>query len=354
MKIALDAMGGDDAPVQIVQGAVLAAREYGIEIVLVGQPDAVRAELAKADTSGLELTIEPAASVIPMDEHSPSTAWRRQRDSSLSVALQMLADNKVDAVVSAGNTGAVVSGGTFILRRIEGIDRPALGLAFPAMGNIGKVFLVDVGATPDAKPYFLVQWARMASIYTERVLGVPNPRVGLISNGEEEIKGSELVRETFPLLQQSGLNFIGNVEGKDIPTGIADVVVTDGFTGNVIIKTVEGTARMILDLLRAELTSSLPSKLLAAGLRPNFRRVANRLDYAEYGGSIVMGVNGVLIKPHGRSNAKAIMNAIRVGKTAVEQDIMSVFRGLGENAPHDAVDDRRPTTDDQVRATRET
>lgn len=330
MRIALDAMGGDDAPVETVQGAVLAAREYGIEIVLVGKPEVLQAELARSDISGLTLPIEPAASVIPMDEHTPSTAWRRQRNSSLSVALQMLADNKVDAVVSAGNTGAVVAGGTFILRRIQGIDRPALGVPFPAMGNVGKVFLVDVGATPDARPYFLVQWARMASIYTERVLGVPNPRVGLISNGEEEVKGSELVRETFPLLQQSGLNFIGNIEGNDIPTGIADVVVTDGFTGNVILKTVEGTAKMIFDLLRAELTSSLPTKLLAAGLRSNFRSIAGRLDYAEYGGSIVMGVNGILIKPHGRSNAKAIKNAIRVGKSAVEQNIMSVFRELGE------------------------
>ncbi|MEO8287235.1 MAG: phosphate acyltransferase PlsX [Chloroflexota bacterium] len=330
MRIALDAMGGDNAPVETVLGAVQAAREYGIEIVLVGNPEVLRAELAKSDTAGLKLPIEPAASVIPMDEHAPSTAWRRQRDSSLSISLQMLADGKVDAVVSAGNTGAVVSGGTFILRRIEGIDRPALGVPFPTMGNIGKVFIVDVGATPDAKPHFLLQWARMASIYTERVMGVPRPRVGIVSNGEEEIKGSELVRETFPLLQESGLNFIGNVEGKDIPFGVADVVVTDGFTGNVIIKTVEGTAKMIFDLLKAELTSSLPTKLLAAGLRSNFRRIGDRLDYAEYGGSIVMGVNGILIKPHGRSNAKAIKNAIRVGKTAAEQDIMAVFRELGE------------------------
>ena len=328
-KIAIDAMGGDDAPSEIVKGAIEAAREYGIEIVLVGQPDAIRAELAKGDTAGLSLTIEPAASVIPMDEHSPSTAWRRQRDSSLSVALQMLADGKVDAVVSAGNTGAVVAGGTFIVKRVEGIDRPALGVPFPAMGNIGKVFLCDVGATPDAKPEYLVQWARMAAVYMERVIGVPNPRVGLVSNGEEETKGSELVRETFPLLQKSGLNFIGNVEGRDIPNGVADVVVTDGFTGNVILKTTEGVAKMIFDLLRSELKSSLKTKLLAAGLRPNFRRIGDRLDYAEYGGSIVMGVNGVLIKPHGRSNAKAIKNAIRVAKSAVEQDIMSVFRELG-------------------------
>lgn len=329
MKIALDAMGGDAAPVETVKGAIDAAREYGIEIVLVGKPDAVKAELGKEDTGGLKLTIEPAASVIPMDEHQPSTAWRRQRDSSLTVGLQMLADRKVDALVSAGNTGAVVSGGLFVVRRIEGVDRPALGVAFPVMGNIGKVFLVDVGATPDAKPHYLLQWARMAAVYAERVYGIKNPRVGLVSNGEEEIKGSELVRETFPLLQASGLNFIGNIEGKDIPNGMADVVVTDGFTGNVIIKTTEGVARMILDLLRTELTGSMTSKLMAAGLRPNFRRVRDRLDYAEYGGSIVMGVDGLLIKAHGRSNAKAIKNAIRVAKSAVEQDVIGLFRELG-------------------------
>jgi glycerol-3-phosphate acyltransferase PlsX len=326
MKIALDAMGGDNAPAETVAGAVEAAREYGIEIVLVGKPDAIQAELARTDTTGLKLPIEPAATVIPMDEHQPSTAWRRQRDSSLAVALQMLADGKVDAVVSAGNTGAVVSGGTFIVRRIDGIDRPALGIPFPALGATGKVFIADVGATPDARAHFLVQWARMGAIYTERVMGVPRPRVGLVSNGEEEVKGSELVRETFPLLQQSGLNFIGNVEGKDIPEGTTDVVITDGFTGNVIIKTVEGVAKMILDTLRAELTSSLRSKLFAMGLRGNFRKMRDRLDYAEYGGAIVMGLNGVLIKPHGRSNAKAIKNAIRVAKSAVEQEVIALFR----------------------------
>ncbi|HYP19113.1 MAG TPA: phosphate acyltransferase PlsX [Chloroflexia bacterium] len=331
MRIALDAMGGDHAPLETVKGAIEAAREYGIEVVLVGQEAAIKAELAKETITGLKLTIEPAASVIPMDEHQPSTAWRRQRDSSLTVGLQLLADRKVDALVSAGNTGAVVSGGTFVLRRIEGIDRPALGVPFPAMGNIGKIFLVDVGATPDAKPHYLLQWARLASIYMERVYDVKNPRIGLVSNGEEEIKGSELVRETFPLLQNSGLNFMGNVEGKDVCSGVADVVVTDGFTGNVLLKTTEGVAKMIFDLLRSELTSSPLTKLFAAALRPNFRRIAARLDYAEYGGSIVMGVDGLLIKPHGRSNAKAIKNAIRVAKSGVEQDVMTIFRQVGES-----------------------
>lgn len=330
MKIALDGMGGDNAPVETVKGAVEAAREYGVTVVLTGDPVRLKEELQRAGAGSASIEIEPAASVIPMDEHAPSTAWRRMPDSSLSVALRLLADGKVDAAVSAGNTGAVVSGGTFILRRIEGIDRPALGVPFPAANPGARVFLADVGATPDAKPHYLLQWANMSAVYMERVQGVKNPRVGLVSNGEEEIKGSELVRETFPLLQGSGLNFIGNVEGKDIPAGLADVVITDGFTGNVILKTTEGVAKMITTVLREELTSSITSKLFAAGLRSNFRRLAGRLDYAEYGGALVMGVNGVLIKPHGRSNAKAIKNAIRVARSSVERDIISMFRQLGQ------------------------
>lgn len=331
MRIALDGMGGDHAPVETVKGAVEAAREYGITVVLTGDPRQLRAELQRVGSDSARVEIEPAASVIPMDERAPSTAWRRMPDSSLSVALRLVADGNVDAAVSAGNTGAVVSGGIFILKRIEGIDRPALGTPFPATNPGTRVFLADVGATPDAKPHYLVQWANMSAVYMERVQGVKNPRVGLVSNGEEETKGSELVRETFPLLQESGLNFIGNVEGKDIPLGVADVVITDGFTGNVILKTTEGVAKMITTVLRSEMTSSTLSKLLAAGLRQNFRRLGDRLDYAEYGGVIVMGLNGVLIKPHGRSNAKAIKNAIRVAKSAVDQDITSIFRQLGQS-----------------------
>lgn len=337
MKIALDAMGGDTAPVETVKGAVEAAREYGITLVLVGDPQRIRAELSKVGAPSKGIEIEPAASVIPMDEHTPSTAWRRMPDSSLSVALRLLADRKVDGVVSAGNTGAVVAGGTFVLKRVEGIDRPALGVPFPATSKSNRVFIADVGATPDAKPHYLVQWAQMSSVYMERVQGIKNPRVGLVSNGEEEVKGSELVRETFPLLQASGLNFVGNVEGKDIPFDVADVVITDGFTGNVIIKTTEGVARMITTLLKKEMTSSLPSKLLAAGLRGNFRRISNSLDYAEYGGAIVMGVDGVLIKPHGRSNAKAIKNAIRVARASAQQDIITIFRELGQKQAEGAV-----------------
>ena len=343
MKIGIDAMGGDDAPAEIVKGAIEAAREYNISVTLVGQPEAIQAKLAKSDASGLDLPIVPAATVIPMDEHAPSTAWRRMRDSSLSVGLQMLAGRKLDAFVSAGNTGAVVSGGTFIVRRIEGMDRPALGVPFPAMSESGVVFLCDVGATPDAKAEYLAQWARMAAVYMERVLGVPNPRVGLISNGEEEVKGTELVREAYALLQKSGLNFIGNVEGKDILAGVADVVVTDGFTGNVVLKTVEGVAKMIFTQIRAELTSSIVTKLLAAGLRGNFRNIARRMDYAEYGGSFVMGLDGILIKAHGRSNAKAVKNAIRVAKTAVERDVLSVFREMGAGAARTTGDGQRTT-----------
>jgi glycerol-3-phosphate acyltransferase PlsX len=326
MRIALDVMGGDNAPRETTKGAINAAREYGVEVVLVGNPDAIRAELARDDTAHLSLPIEPATSVIPIDEHAPSTAWRRQADSSMSIGLRLLAEGAVDAMISAGNTGAVVAGSIFILGRIEGIDRPALGVPLPTIGGTGNVLMVDSGATPDAKPHYLVQWARMSSIYMERVQGVKNPRVGLVSNGEEEVKGSELVRDTFPLLQQSGLNFIGNVEGKDILMGVADVVVTDGFTGNVILKTAEGVARMIFDLLQAELASSVITRLLAAPLRPNFRSVAARVDYSEYGGAIAMGVNGVVIKSHGRSNAHSIKNSIKVAMGSIEKDIIALFR----------------------------
>jgi glycerol-3-phosphate acyltransferase PlsX len=310
-----------------VAGAVAAAREFGCEVVLVGQPEALQRELAKHDTGGLRLPVEPAASVIPMDEHSPSTAWRRQRDSSLVVAMELLHGGQVSGVVSAGNTGAVVAAALFIVRRIEGIDRPCLGAVFPA--HNGPVLVADVGATPDARPVFLVQWAQMAALYAERALGLARPTVGLLSNGEEEVKGNELVRETLPLLKASGLNFIGMVEGRDIAEGTAQVVVTDGFTGNVAIKTAEGVGSLIAALLREELTRNLGTKLLAVGALPALNRLRRRMDYAEYGGGPVLGVQGVVVKAHGRSNARAIRSALRVAQQAVERDMLGAFAALG-------------------------
>jgi glycerol-3-phosphate acyltransferase PlsX len=320
-------MGGDHAPAEPVAGAVQAAREFGIEVVLVGRPDELQRELAKHDTKGLQLPIEPAASVIPMDEHNPSTAWRRQRDSSLVVAMELLRDKRVDGLVSAGNTGAVVSAALFIVRRIEGIDRPCLGAVLPA--RHGPVVMADVGATPDARAVFLVQWAQMASLYAERALGIQRPRVGLLSNGEEEVKGNELVRETFPLLKATNLHFIGMVEGKDIPAGTADVVVTDGFTGNVVIKAIEGVGSLVSTMLREELTRTPLSKLLAAGAVPALNRLRRRMDYAEYGGGPVLGVQGLIVKAHGRSSARAIRSAIMVATQAAAQNTLAAFQAIG-------------------------
>jgi glycerol-3-phosphate acyltransferase PlsX len=310
-----------------VAGAVQAAREFGIEVVLVGRPDELQRELAKHDTKGLQLPIEPAAGVIPMDEHNPSTAWRRQRDSSLVVAMELLRDKRVDGLVSAGNTGAVVSAALFIVRRIAGIDRPCLGAVLPA--RHGPVVMADVGATPDARAVFLVQWAQMASLYAERALGITRPRVGLLSNGEEEVKGNELVRETFPLLKATNLHFIGMVEGKDIPAGTADVVVTDGFTGNVVIKAIEGVGSLVSTMLREELTRTPLSKLLAAGAVPALNRLRKRMDYAEYGGGPVLGVQGLVVKAHGRSSARAIRSAIQVATQAAAQHTLAAFEAIG-------------------------
>jgi glycerol-3-phosphate acyltransferase PlsX len=320
-------MGGDHAPAETVAGAVQAAREFGIEVVLVGRPDALQRELAKHDTKGLQLPIEPAATVIPMDEHAPSTAWRRQRDSSLVVAMELLRDQRVDGLVSAGNTGAVVSAALFIVRRIEGIDRPCLGAVLPA--RHGPVVMADVGATPDARAVFLVQWAQMASLYAERALGIPRPRVGLLSNGEEEVKGNELVRETFPLLKATNLHFIGMVEGKDIPAGTADVVVTDGFTGNVVIKAIEGVGALVSTMLREELTRTPLSKILAAGALPALNRLRKRMDYAEYGGGPVLGVQGLVVKAHGRSSARAIRSALMVATQAATHQTLAAFAAIG-------------------------
>ena len=333
MKIILEAMGGDAAPLETVAGAVLAAREFGIEVVLVGRREAIGAELAKHDTAGLRLPIVDAPDVIPMDEHHPSDVWRRMKNSSLVVALNLLRDHGGDALVSAGNTGAVVASSLFLLKRVEGIERPCLATIFPTRNAGRPILLADAGATPDAKPQYLLQWARMGAIYMQNVFGLERPRVALLSNGEEEVKGNALVQEAFPLLQAAGLNFIGNLEGKDIPAGTADVVITDGFTGNVVIKLSEGLGGMILGLLREELTANLFSKVLAAGLRPAFARVRRRMDYAEYGGAPLFGVQGLVIKAHGRSNARAIRSAIRVANQAAERGTLAAFQQIGAGAP---------------------
>ena len=318
-RVAVDAMGGDFAPGEVVAGAVQAARELGIGILLTGPEPAIRAELAKHDTAGLDLEVVHTDEVIGMDEH-PAEAVRAKRRNSITLAHELVRDGRAEAAVSAGNSGAVMAAAIFTLRRIRGVDRPAFGGVVPAAN--GQTLVLDMGANTDCKPPYLLQFAVMGAAYMESVFGVRRPRVGLLSNGEEETKGDQLVQQSHQLIKAAApaidLNFIGNVEGRDINAGVVDVVVCDGFVGNVVLKLSEGLAKMLLDLIRQELTSSLITKVGAALAMPAFRRLRKRVDYEEYGGVPVLGVNGVSIISHGRSRAKAIKSAIRVAHQAAQ------------------------------------
>ncbi len=327
--VALDAMGGDNAPGEIVAGAVEAAREYGMGVYLVGNETAIRAELARHDTAGLDLPILHTDEVIPMDEHDPARAARQKKNSSMVRAVQLVRDGEALGAVSAGNSGAMMAAALFILKRIKGVDRPALGGVLPTKDQNRPCLVIDMGANTDCKPEYLEQFALMGSIYMERILHIPSPRVGLLANGEEEGKGNEQVQQAHQLLKANAqtldLNFIGNVEGRDIFAGTVDVVVCDGFVGNVVLKVSEGLSDTLLGLIRAEMTSSLPNKLAAAVLRPSLRKIGKRLDYAEYGGLPLLGVNGVAIISHGRSNAKAIKNALRVARQTAEAGVAAAI-----------------------------
>ena len=320
MRIALDAMGGEHAPGEVVQGAVAAAREQGVEMVLVGQRDRVEAELEK---HSCDLAIVDASEVIYFSD-SPVEAVRRKRDSSIVVGVNLVKKGEADAFVSAGSTGAIVAAATLFLKRIKGIERPALGFLFALPWH--SVLLIDVGANADCKPSQLVQFAQMGSVYMERIFGVERPKVGLLSIGEEETKGNQLVRQTHGLLKGSGLNFVGNVEGTDIPRSTADVIVTDGFTGNVLLKTGEGVGEMIVQSLKQTVTQRPHLKVVALILKHSLRNAIQSLDYSEHGGVPLLGVNGNVIIAHGHSEAKAIKNAIFIAKRAVEQNVVEAIR----------------------------
>ncbi len=336
MKIVLDAMGSDDHPVPDVAGAVQAAREWGDEIILVGREEIVRNELAKHDAANLPITIVHAPEVIEMHEHS--NAVKRKKDASIRVGMRMLKQGQADAFVSAGNTTAVLASAIFDLKRIRGIRRPALGSIYPVAN--APVFVLDNGATADCKPEYLLQFVHMGIAYVEHAWGIFNPRVGLLANGEEPDKGNMLVRDTFAVLTESGINFVGNVEPKEITRNVADIVVTDGFTGNVMLKTTEAVASFLARYLKQELTGGPLNKiglaLMVPGLLtmlpglalmlPSLRRIAGRLDYAEYGGALLMGVDGVVIVGHGRSNSKAVKNAIGQARKAVQGGVMQAIR----------------------------
>src|SRR6266566_703781 len=292
IRVALDAMGGDNAPGEVVLGAIQAAREYSMGVYLVGREEVIRAELAKHDTGGLDLPIIHMDEVIEMDEH-PASAVRRKKNASMTLALQLVRDGSALGAVSAGNSGAMMAASLFTLKRIEGVDRPALGAVFPTRDGVS--FVLDVGANTDCKPEYLQQFALMGSIYMERIFSMSSPRVGLLANGEEESKGNQQVIETHQLLKANaatlGLNFIGNIEGRDIPAGEVDVVVCDGFVGNVVLKLSEGLAESLIGIVRGQMSSTLLNKAAAAVIAPGLRREFRRLDYAEYGGVPRLGVN---------------------------------------------------------------
>ena len=323
MRIVLDAMGGDYAPQVTVEGGVLAARDLGLEVVLVGREEALRRELAKYETGRLSLSVVHASQVIEMED-KPATAVKAKKDSSMVVGMDLVKRGEAQAFVSAGNSGGVMVAALFRLGRIKGIQRPALCAIF--MSGEGPLCILDVGANTDCKPLYLLQFAIMGSVYMERVLGIEKPRVGIISTGEEEGKGSQLALEAYELLKRSGLNFIGNVEGKDVPLGLAQVVVTDGFTGNVMMKLAEGVASLFAGIMEEEIKRSPLTVLGGLLAKPAFRRVKSRLDYSEYGGVPLLGVEGVVIVGHGRSNAKAIKNALRMAKQTVEGGMIEAIK----------------------------
>jgi phosphate acyltransferase len=327
MKIAIDAMGGDHAPKEIVIGAMKAVEAFSdIHITLVGDETKIKEYLVNQERISIIHTSEV---ILGTDE--PVRAVRRKKTASMVLAAQQVADGNADACISAGNTGALMAAGLFVVGRIEGIDRPALTPTLPTIGGEGFL-LLDVGANVDAKPEHLLQYAIMGSIYSEKVRGIAKPRVGLLNIGTEEKKGTELTKQAFELLKNANVNFVGNVEARDLLDGVADVVVTDGFTGNMVLKTVEGTALSMFKMLKTTLMSSLKSKLAAAVLKPEFKVLKNTLDYSEYGGAGLFGLKAPVIKAHGSSSGQAIFSAIRQTREMVEKNVVGLIKKSIEDA----------------------
>jgi phosphate acyltransferase len=319
MRIAVDAMGGDHAPAEIVKGAAMAAEEYGIDISLVGLPRQVQPLL----DSHPRLQLVPCTQVIAMDEH-PAQAVRSKPDASINVCARLVKEGRAAGWTSAGNSGAIMAAALFIQGRIRGVDRPALGSIVPTQS--GFAYFLDVGANVDSKPEYMTQFAVMGSVYAREMLGRAQPKVALLSNGEEESKGDERVRETSRRLRGSMPGFIGNVEPKDIYAARADVVVADGFVGNVAIKMAEATAEFLFRSLRDEIPKTLGGKVGGALIRPRVREIRDRIDWREFGGAPLLGIDGVAVVAHGRSDARAMKNAIRVTRDAVKNDLVGKIR----------------------------
>ncbi|HDQ73376.1 MAG TPA: phosphate acyltransferase PlsX [Chloroflexi bacterium] len=329
MKIVLDAMGSDNYPTPDVAGAVQAAREWRDEIILVGREPLIREELSRFDLEGLNLNVVHAADVIEMDD-DPAWAAREKKNSSMHVGMNLVKNGEADAFVSAGNTGGVLTVATLhTLRRIQGIKRPALAIVIPLPA--GRFIALDIGANVECRPEFLLQFAMMGDVYARAVLGCANPRVALLSNGEEPSKGNSLLKETYKLLDTAPLNFIGNMEPKEIVAGQADVLIADGFSGNVFIKTMEATAKMLSGLILDEIKASPVTAIGGLLAKPAFGRVARRIDPFEVGGGPLLGVDGVVIIAHGRTNALGIKSAIGQARNAVQGDVVNTIRdGLAD------------------------
>jgi len=325
LLIALDAMGGDHAPAEIVAGAILARNELGIETALVGAKDVIEAELVRQGAIASSFDIVHASEAIGMDE-APAQSVRAKKDASMNVAMEMVKRGVASGFVSAGNTGAIMASALMTLGRIPGVERPALGTIAPYSPK--GILVLDVGANADVKPNYMVQFAQMGSVYAERVLGIENPKVALLNIGGEETKGSELVQDVYERLQKAGVNFVGNIEGGEVHKLKADVIVTDGFTGNVAMKVTEGVADFIFRELRSSLTSKLRYKMAAMVLRPALVQMRDRMDPGTYGGVPLLGVNGVVTIAHGVSDARAIKNALKFTNEAAAKGMLEAIRAV--------------------------
>lgn len=320
MRVVIDAMGGDFGPEVTVAGALQAAEELGVHVILTGVEDVIHQEIKRQGRKIDALTVVHCSEVIE-NHDKPSVALRQKKNSSMSVAFKMVKEGEADAVISAGNTGALLAGGLFILGRIKGISRPALAVPFPTPKGVS--LLVDAGANADCKPQHLLDFARMGKSYMQTMAGIDNPRICLVNVGTEAEKGNELSKSAYELLNQSNIGFAGNIEARDIPAGEADVIVCDGFTGNIILKLYEGVAQTFGDSLKKELTRTMVRKVGALLVKSGLKDFKKQFDYAEHGGVPFLGVNGLLIKAHGSSNAKAIKNAVRQAKISYEKQLVN-------------------------------
>ncbi|MDJ0616689.1 MAG: phosphate acyltransferase PlsX [Calothrix sp. MO_192.B10] len=335
VRIAIDAMGGDHAPAEIVAGALRAKEELGVEVLLVGDPQQIEASLP-ANVSLNQLEIVPAEDTISMDEEALS-GIRRKPKASINVAMNLVKRGEAEAVVSAGHSGAAMAAALLRLGRLPGIDRPAIGAIFPTMIASKQVLVLDVGANVDCRPKFLEQFAVLGSAYSQYVLGVPEPKVGLLNIGEEDCKGNDAAVRTYQMLQENAqVTFVGNAEGRDVLSGNFDVIVCDGFVGNVLLKFAEAVGNIVLQIIKEELPQGWQGQLGTAILKPNLKKIKQRIDHAEHGGALLLGVDGICVIGHGSSQAPSIFNAIRMAKEAVDHQVLQRIQSQYQSLQHES------------------